>query len=212
SPRTPCPSTTPFRSRDLVGGVPVLPGQAVEKLALDRLARRVGDRVDQDVEPVPALAELLEAGGDLVVAGHVEGQHDIAAKRGGGLLDTRAQLVIEVGECHLGTLAVHGLGDAAGDRAVAGDAGDECALALQETHDCSSMLVAAGQGRQSASLTTRCGHDVPGGTRGGVQSSPAARPAWTWVGDPLTVDSAPSARAIAGCVSASGASSTTSAA
>src|SRR3546814_3607796 len=48
--------------RDVLGDGEVLAGQAVEEVAADRFARRVGDAVDEDVEAVaPALAELGEA-------------------------------------------------------------------------------------------------------------------------------------------------------
>src|SRR5690606_1232538 len=96
---------------------------------------------------VPALAKLLEAFADLLVAGHVQRQDDVAAEAGRGLLDPRAQLVVEIGERQFRALAMHRLGDAAGDRAVAGDAGDECALALQETHGYSSVTVRGRHGR-----------------------------------------------------------------
>ena len=68
----------------------VLARQAVEELALDRLARRVGDGVHEDVETVPALAQLLEAGRDLRVVGDVERQHDVAAVFGGRGFDARS--------------------------------------------------------------------------------------------------------------------------
>ena len=102
--------------------------------ALDRLARREADRVHEDVEPVPVLAQLGEAGIDLRVFGDVQRDHDVRAVFRGGVLDARLQLVALVGEGEFRTLAAHGLGDAVGDRALAGDAGDECTLALQESH------------------------------------------------------------------------------
>src|SRR3546814_13704653 len=52
--------------RDVLGDGEVLAGQAVEEVAADRFARRVGDAVDEDVEAVgPVLAEFGEAGVDL---------------------------------------------------------------------------------------------------------------------------------------------------
>ena len=117
-----------------MGDGEVLAGQAVEELAGDRLARGEGDAVDEDVEAVPVLAELLEAGGDLRIVGDVERQHDIAADSAAAFSTRDLQFVVLVGERQFRAFAVHGLGDAAGDGTLAGDAGDQCALALQESH------------------------------------------------------------------------------
>ena len=98
--------------------------------------------MDEDVEALrPALAELLEARCDLRIVGDVERQDDIAAQFGGRFLYPRKQLLVLVGEGQFGAFAVHGFGDAAGDRTLAGDSGDQCALALQETHVLSPMMM-----------------------------------------------------------------------
>src|SRR5690606_21945146 len=97
--------------------------------------RRVGDRVHQDVEAIrPVPGERIEQRGDLGVVGHVERIRRAAAEPGGDILHARLQFFVLVAEGELGALPMHRLGDAVGDRALAGDAGDECALALQETH------------------------------------------------------------------------------
>ena len=118
-----------------MGDVEAFAVDAVEEIAFDRLARGECDAVHEDVETVaPVRAEFGEAGVDLFVGGDVERQHDLAAVLGGGVLDARLQLLVLVGQRQFRAFAVHGIGDAGGDRTLAGDAGDQCALALQETH------------------------------------------------------------------------------
>jgi hypothetical protein len=99
----------------------------------------------EDVEAVgPVLAQFAEAVRNLLVAGDIQRDDDVAAVLFSGLFDARLEFVGLVGESQLRTFAVHGFGDAACDRTLAGDAGDQCALALQETHDSSSWLAAWG--------------------------------------------------------------------
>ena len=118
----------------------VLASQAVQETTGDGFARGESDGVHQNVEAVPLLAELLETRGDLRIVGHVQRQHDVAAVFGGRFFDTRFQTIVLVGEGQFRAFPVHGFGDTRGDGTVAGDAGDECALALQETHGFSRLL------------------------------------------------------------------------
>src|SRR3546814_3404397 len=53
---------------------------------------------------------------DLFVGRHVQRQHDVGAVLGRGGFHARAQLVGLVGQGQFGALAVHRVGDAAGDR------------------------------------------------------------------------------------------------
>ena len=108
--------------------------EAVEELALQRLARREADRMHEDVEAVPAPPEFGEHRFDLRVAGHVQRQHDVGTELARRLVDAVLEPVVLVREGEAGAFAVHRLGDAPGDRAMAGDADDECALALEESH------------------------------------------------------------------------------
>src|SRR5690606_18350843 len=121
--------------RDVMGLGEVLAGQPVQEAAGDGFARGEGDGVHQDVEAVaPVPAELFVHRRDLGVVGDVERERRSAAELGGRFLHPRLQLFILVGEGQFGTFAVHGLGNAVGDGTLAGDAGDQCTLALQETH------------------------------------------------------------------------------
>ena len=114
----------------------------------ERLARREADRVHDDVEAVPVLAELGEQVLDLRVAGDVARQHDVRAERVRGFVDAILELVVDVRERKLGAFAMHRVGDAPGDRAVIEHAGDQRALAVQEAHESSGNDV-----DETASLT-----------------------------------------------------------
>jgi len=59
------------------------------------------------------------------------------------ILDARLELLTLVGEGQLGALAMHRLGDAGGDGAFAGNAGDQYLLAAQESH-CQRGITSAG--------------------------------------------------------------------
>ncbi len=124
-------------ARDVVRDREILARQSVEEFARERLARREADRVHEDVETIPVLAEIGEQRFDLRVARDVAGQHDIRAESLGGFVDARLELVVDVGERELRAFAMHRVGDAPGDRAVADDARDQCALAVQKSHEAS---------------------------------------------------------------------------
>jgi hypothetical protein len=111
-------------------GVQVIPRQ--------RLARRERDRVDDAVQPVPALAESREQRLDLLVAGHVARIDRIRAELGGESQHTVFHRLALVGEGELRAFAPHGLGDAVRDRAAAQHAGHEDFLVLEEAHGCLS--------------------------------------------------------------------------
>src|SRR5262249_17436023 len=70
--------------------------------------------------------------------------------------------IVLVGERELGALAVRGLGDAVGDRAVGEQAGDENALAGEKTHACSPKMLgrlylAAMRGALISAILLACG-------------------------------------------------------
>ncbi len=117
-----------------MGDAEVLAGQALQVFALDRFARGEADRMHQDVEAIPALAQLGEDVVDLRVLGDVQRQHDVGVALLGGILDARLELVVLVGEGEFGALTEHRFGDAAGDRTLAGDTDDQGALAGQKSH------------------------------------------------------------------------------
>ena len=104
---------------DIVRDLEPFPAHDVDVAAFELIGRRVGDRVDQDVEAVPALPERLEERVDLPVVGHVQRQHDIAAELAGHLLDATLELVGLIVERELRALLLERLRDPPGDRAVA---------------------------------------------------------------------------------------------
>src|SRR5207237_3821075 len=111
-----------------------LEGGRIEKGPRARLARRVGDRVHDDVELAPLALEEPERRIALTVDGHIEREREARAERVREGLDPLLHLVVEVGECELGALAVHRLGDTPGDRAIGRDPDDEGALAGEKSH------------------------------------------------------------------------------
>ena len=108
--------------------------QAVEEFAGQRFARSEADRVHEDVEAVPMFAEIGEQLRDLLIAGHVARQDDVRAEGFRGFVDARAQLVVDIGEGQFGAFAMHRAGNPPGNRAIAENAGNQCAFALQKSH------------------------------------------------------------------------------
>src|SRR5690606_1565488 len=120
--------------RDVVRDPEGLPGRPVEEVARDRLARREGDGVDQSVETVPVAAELREERVDLLVVGDVAGKDRRRAELRGHLGDAVLETVVLVGEGGPRSLGRAGTGEAVGDRPVRQQAGDQDALAGEESH------------------------------------------------------------------------------
>jgi hypothetical protein len=106
----------------------------VDEAAGKLVARREPHRVNDDVEPVPVLAERLEGRGDFRVLGDVHRAGEAAAQLFRHGLHARLELFALVSEGELRALAAHGLGDAPGDRTLAGETDDQRALAVQESH------------------------------------------------------------------------------
>src|SRR3989304_3568715 len=97
---------------------------------------REPDRVDEDVEAVPARCEVAEQRRDLLVAGHVAGQHRdalVVTQRRDQLDDVPFQPVAGVREGELGTLALERRRDAPRDAALVRDAPAERPLAVEQT-------------------------------------------------------------------------------
>ena len=106
----------------------------VHVVAVEQLARGVGHRVHDDVEPVPVVVEVREDRFDLLVGCDVAGQHDVGLGLRGVFLHALFELVVLVGVGELGALPMHGLGDAPGDGPVARHAHDQRAFSCQESH------------------------------------------------------------------------------
>ena len=128
-----------FIPLDLVRDTKAVAADGVEITAVELIRWRERDRVNQNVEAVPALGEPLEERVDLRVVGDVERQRQVAAEVGRHALDAGFQLVVLVAERELGAFAAHGLRNAPGDRAVAREADDDGPLSCEESHqpDCS---------------------------------------------------------------------------
>ena len=121
----------PSENRTIAEACKRVPG-GVDEAALERLGRREGDRVSEDVEPAQPLAELVERGLDTLVAGHVAGHHHVGADDLRQLAHRILQAVALVGERQPRSSAVQRLGDGPCDRALVGDAGDESQLAIED--------------------------------------------------------------------------------
>jgi hypothetical protein len=127
---------------DIVRDREVLAGEVVQVLALQRFARRETHRVHEDVETVPVPAQFGEQSVDLCVLGDVARQHDVRAEGVGRLVDAILQPLVLISEGELSAFAMHCVGNAPGDRALAGDADDQGTLAVQESHASSKRLMA----------------------------------------------------------------------
>src|SRR5437764_14027793 len=112
-----------------MGDAKALPRRRLEEGPRERLARRVGDRVHDDVELAPLALEEPERRVDLSVDGHIERQREARAERVREGLDPLLHPVVQVGEGEPGALAVQRLGDTPGARALGRDPDDEGAFA-----------------------------------------------------------------------------------
>src|SRR5699024_4631856 len=92
------------------------------------------DGVNQDVEAAQRLTRAPNETLDVLVVADVALEDGVRVELTGHLPRPPGELFALVAEGEACALAVHGLGNAPGDRAFAGEAGDQRALALQETH------------------------------------------------------------------------------
>jgi hypothetical protein len=113
---------------DVVRDAKTLAVDAVDEVAGQLLTWCEGDGMDDAIEASPAFAE------DLRVVSHVEWHQKVAVDFGGELAYPIGELVVLVGEGECGTLAMHCLGDAPGDRALARDPDDQDALVGKKGH------------------------------------------------------------------------------
>ncbi len=126
--------------RDL-DGEQVAVARRVEERALEVLALRVGDGVDEDVDLavrlLPAVHHALDVGVGLGVGGLDEG----AADRLGEGPDAALDEALDGREPDDRALLVEGLRDAPGDRVVVRDPEDQRLAALQQSHLVLASLV-----------------------------------------------------------------------
>ncbi len=106
----------------------------LDEAAGQRLARGEGDRMDQDVEPVPGLAQPREGGVDLGVDADVHRHDQRRAERGRELDYAILDAVVLVGEGELRALPLHGLRYAPGDRTIGGQAHHQGLSSRQKPH------------------------------------------------------------------------------
>ena len=101
------------------------------------LHRREGDRVHEDVEPIPAAVDLRDERGDVLGLGRVAQQdrHLVMVRQrldepGDVVLET----VVEIGEREPRALALEARRDPPGDAPLIPNANDERALSLEQPH------------------------------------------------------------------------------
>src|SRR5690606_28932780 len=128
---------------DVVGDLEAFTGGHFGEVAVQLVARGEAHGVHDAVQAVPPLAQFLEDLGDVLVVGDVAGEAQVGAgaPAGGEIFHAALELVVLVGESELGTFAVHGRGDACGDRQLAGDTDDQYALTGEKTHVLFLLLV-----------------------------------------------------------------------
>src|SRR5687768_2966471 len=88
----------------------------------------------ESVEPVPALLQCIERGGDLRIVTNIHVIDEIRAKLRCDLTDAVAEALSDIGECQFGPLAPTCLRYAVGNRAIRKNTGDKQALAGQKPH------------------------------------------------------------------------------
>ncbi len=126
-----------------MGDLEAFAGGDFGEVAVQLVARGEADGVNDAVQAVPLLAQLLEHAGDVFVIGDVAGEAQLRARApaGGEFLDAALELVVLVGESQFSTFAMHGGGDARGNRQFAGNADDQYALTGEKTHVLVPLLV-----------------------------------------------------------------------
>ena len=90
------------------------------------------DRVNDEVEPAPALLDLREGGVELVHVGDVAVDQEVGADLLGKRPHALGQRIALIGEGEFRTLGVKLLGDAPGQRLVVGQPHDEAALSCHQ--------------------------------------------------------------------------------
>ena len=116
-------------------GVDILPAQ----LALVGEA----DRVDDEIDRLPALLQRVEGAVERFHVRHVAFEGEIAAELFGQRADALLQRLALIGEGHLGALLVQLLGNAPGQRLVVGESHDQPTLALHQSAHRSTFLRAS---------------------------------------------------------------------
>src|SRR3546814_3564525 len=88
----------------------------------------------QAVQAVPPTLQACHRGLDLVVVGHIAGQHDRAAESGGEFADTVLETIAHICKCQFGALPMTCAGNAVSNGPVRQNAGDQNAFTFKKTH------------------------------------------------------------------------------
>src|SRR6185437_14048957 len=104
----------------------------VDVFALELARIGEGDRVNEEIEPAPALFQRRKGPVKARLVRHVAIEHDVAADGLGERLYALAEGIALIGEGKLRSLCMNGLRDRPGNRAVVGDAHNEATLARHQ--------------------------------------------------------------------------------
>src|SRR6185295_3031015 len=110
---------------DVVCNMEGVAREAVQKIAAQSFARSERDGVHQPIQAVPAFADLGIELLNLLVARYVAWKDEIAAELGRERYHTVVDAFALISEGQGSTFALHRLGDAVGDRAIAQHAGNQ---------------------------------------------------------------------------------------
>ena len=99
--------------------------RAVDQVPLQIRLGGEGERVNQEIETPPFLADCREDGRHLRRLAHLQRQGQLGAVRAGERLDIGSRLLVEVGYRKARAGIAQSTGAAVGDRLIVGDAGNE---------------------------------------------------------------------------------------
>src|SRR5690606_40113418 len=115
--------------------------RGVDEAALEILAVREGDGVDEDVQPAPLLAHAGEYLAHLRLVRRIALEDDVGSDALGERTHAALERLVQIGEGELRALLMHRLADAPRDATVVGHAEDERSLPRGEAHICGPFLV-----------------------------------------------------------------------
>jgi hypothetical protein len=129
----------------------------------ERLARREGDAVEEEVDPVGPFGDLAEKALDLLVGGDVAGENRrLGAEGGGQFLDVFLQPLALVIEDQFGARLMPGLRDGPGDAALVGDAENNTGFTGQRKMTHGPTMMPAREKRGIIDASVKCaGGTVP---------------------------------------------------
>ena len=114
-------------------------GGNVNIVAVQLVTRGIANRMNDNVDIVPVLAQFLEDIFNLFIAGDIAGEGQLAAPLLGEFLNTWLELFVLVGESQFSAFAGKCLGDAVSNGQFAGYANDQCFFATEDSHGSFSL-------------------------------------------------------------------------